>query len=120
MPGTLVVLESPQRAHRFVEQLAEVMPDREVCFCRELSKLHEEVLLLPVTDLVENLRSRERIRGEVVFVIGPGSPPVVESGTEPVGSRLKEVAAALAERWGCSKKEAYEELVAVEKRRTEA
>ena len=119
MPGTLVVLESPQRAHRFAEQLAEIMPDREICFCRELSKLHEEVLLLPAQELVENLRSRERIRGEVVFVIGPGSPPVVDAGTDSVGSRLKEVASALAERWGCSKKEAYEELVAVEKRRAE-
>jgi 16S rRNA (cytidine1402-2'-O)-methyltransferase len=100
-----------------VEQLAAVLPDRQVCFCRELTKLHEEVLLLPVAELVKNLQARERIRGEVVLVIGPGEPARMEAEEGPVGSRLKEVAAALAERWGCSKKEAYEQLLSLEKTR---
>ena len=117
LSGSLVVLESPQRVLRFVETLDAVLPGREVCFCRELTKLHEEVLLLPTAALVENLRSRERIRGEVVVVIGPGDPALLETEEGPVGSRLKEVAAALAERWGCTKKEAYEQLLALEKSR---
>ena len=117
LTGSLVVLESPQRTLRFVEQLAAVLPDRQVCFCRELTKLHEEVLLLPVAELVKNLQARERIRGEVVLVIGPGEPARMEAEEGPVGSRLKEVAAALAERWGCTKKEAYEQLLSLEKTR---
>jgi 16S rRNA (cytidine1402-2'-O)-methyltransferase len=84
--------------------------------CREISKIHEELLLLTVEEMAENLANRDRIRGEVVFVIGPGDAPVQpEAG--PVGSRLKDIAAALASRWGCSKKEAYEALVALETQR---
>jgi 16S rRNA (cytidine1402-2'-O)-methyltransferase len=115
-PGSLVAYESPQRSAAFAQAVAEVLPDREMCMCREISKLHEELLLLPAKDMAENLAARERIRGEVVFVIGPGEAPAKDA-EGPVGSRLKEIAAALAERWGCSKKEAYEALLALESQR---
>ena len=118
-PGSLVVYESPQRSVRFSKAVAEALPDREICLCREISKLHEEILLLPVAEMASNLADRERIRGEVVFVIGPGAVPKSAVQQEPVGTRLKEIAAALAERWGCSRKEAYEYLLAAEEERLE-
>ena len=114
--GSTVVYESPQRAVKFMEVLATVLPDREVCLCREISKMHEEVLLLPVQELAQELAHRTSIKGEVVFVIGPGEPPSQEI-EEPVGTRLKEIAAALAQRWSCTKKEAYERLLELESER---
>lgn len=115
-PGSLVAYESPQRSAAFAVAVAEVLPDREICMCREISKMHEELLLLPVAEMAANLTARERIRGEVVFVIGPGEAPAVKD-EEPVGSRLKEIAAALAQRWGCTKKEAYDAILALENER---
>jgi len=114
--GTTVVYESPQRAAKFVDVVATVLPDREVCLCREISKMHEEILLLPALEMTQELGGRDTIKGEVVFVIGPGDPPAQET-EEPVGTRLKEIAAALAQRWGCTKKEAYERLLQIESER---
>jgi 16S rRNA (cytidine1402-2'-O)-methyltransferase len=112
----LVTYESPQRSAAFVRAVAEVLPDREICMCREISKLHEEILLLPVALMAENLAARAQIKGEVVFVIGPGEAPE-KTAPGPVGGRLKEIAGALAERWGCTKKEAYEALLTLEAER---
>ncbi len=113
-PGSLVLFEAPVRTVATVRALAEVFPDREVTLCRELTKLHEELLLLPVAELLADLASRERIRGEVVLVVGPGEAPPEEGQEAARLDNLKQIAAALAERWGCSKREAYQRLLALE------
>ena len=118
LEGSLVVYESPKRAVEFSAVLAEALPERQVCLCREMSKLHEEILSLPAPRLAENLAGRERIRGELVFVIGPGEAPQVQH--EPIADdRLKSIAQALSTRWGCSKKEAYQALLDLEEERTQ-
>ncbi len=113
-PGSLVLFEAPVRTLATVRALAEVFPDREVTMCRELTKLHEELLLLPVADLLADLQARERIRGEVVLVVGPGEAPADEGKAAAELGNLKQIAAALAERWGCTKREAYQRLLALE------
>ncbi len=109
-----MLFEAPVRTVATVRALAEVFPDREVTLCRELTKLHEELLLLPVAELLADLASRERIRGEVVLVVGPGEAPPEEGQEAARLDNLKQIAAALAERWGCSKREAYQRLLALE------
>ena len=42
--GTLVAFESPRRLPATLALLAELDPDREVAVCRELTKVHEEVV----------------------------------------------------------------------------
>jgi len=115
LPGTLVMLEGPLRVAKTVRAIAEVLPDRQVALCRELTKLHEEVLVLPAPELAANLLARERIRGECVLVVGPGETPKTEA--DPVRDDLKGLAAQLAKRWGCTKREAYAALTALESER---
>ena len=112
LPGTLVMLEGPLRVAKTARAIAEVLPDREVALCRELTKLHEEVLLLPAEELAAELQARERIRGECVLVVGPGEAPRAEASE--TREDLKGIAAQLARRWGCSKREAYQRLLALE------
>jgi 16S rRNA (cytidine1402-2'-O)-methyltransferase len=107
LEGTLVFLESGRRVGGVIEQMASLMPDREAVICRELTKKFEEVIRgrltgLPTTDQ----------RGEVVLVVGPGAPIVVDP--VEVGPNLKVIASALAERWGCKKSLAYAALVQLE------
>ena len=47
VPGALIFYESPHRIVATLEAVAEVFPQREVAVCRELTKLHEEVLRGP-------------------------------------------------------------------------
>lgn len=115
LPGTLVLLEGPLRVAKTVGAIAEILPDRRVALCRELTKLHEEVLVLGASALAADLAARDRVRGECVLVIGPGEAPVVEDTRST--DDLKGIAAALAERWGCSRREAYNRLTRLESER---
>ncbi len=71
IPGTLVFLESPHRILRMVMDAATVYGDRQAALCRELTKLHEEILCLPLPALAEALSQRESLKGEIVLLIGP-------------------------------------------------
>jgi len=108
LPGVLVVLERGARCGKLIAALAQALPDREAVICRELSKKHEESIRGPLTEL-----SVEPQRGEVVVVIGPGAA-IVDESAQPSGPDLKAISAALAERWGCTRREAYQRLLAIE------
>ena len=67
---TLVLYESPYRIHRLAGELLRFFGNREVAVCRELTKLHEEVLRGPIPGVAEELAARKP-RGEYVVVVGP-------------------------------------------------
>jgi 16S rRNA (cytidine1402-2'-O)-methyltransferase len=72
-PETLVAFESPKRVAASLSVLAELDPSRPVAVCRELTKLHEEVVRGSASELAARYAESEP-RGEVVLVVG-GAPP---------------------------------------------
>ena len=68
--ATLVLFESGNRVQDTLRDLALTMGAREGAICRELTKLHEEVLRAPLADLAAKADQIET-RGEFVLVIGP-------------------------------------------------
>src|SRR5437588_1168623 len=90
---TLVAFESPGRLARSLRTLAEHDPDRPVVVCRELTKLHEEVLRGTAAELAGHFE-RETPRGEVVVVVGAAPSGVIESdGARDAVRRLIEAGA---------------------------
>ena len=73
IPGALLFYESPHRVQASLEAIAEVFPSRMVAVCRELTKLHEEVLRAPSLELLERVRERGELKGEIVLVVAPPS-----------------------------------------------
>ena len=73
IPGGLLFYESPHRVAASLEALAEVFPARQVALCRELTKLHEEVLRAQAPYLLEQVRERGELKGEMVLVVAPPS-----------------------------------------------
>jgi 16S rRNA (cytidine1402-2'-O)-methyltransferase len=69
-PQTLVAFESPRRLAASLEVLAAGQPGRQVAVCRELTKLHEEVVRASAAELAARYRAAPP-RGEIVIVIGP-------------------------------------------------
>lgn len=67
---TLVVFESPHRLLASLEDALEVLGDRPAAVARELTKLHEEVLRGPLSEVLATLRDRPSIKGELVVVLG--------------------------------------------------
>ena len=72
-PQTAVAFDSPRRVAATIAALAARQPSRQVALCRELTKLHEEVVRGEAAAVAEALAGRQ-LRGEVVVVVGPPSP----------------------------------------------
>jgi 16S rRNA (cytidine1402-2'-O)-methyltransferase len=80
---TVVLYESPHRILKTLELIAEALPERKVALCRELTKLHEEVLRGKPAEVLEILKKRAQVKGELVLVIrGALAPQAYLSATE--------------------------------------
>ncbi len=66
-----VAFESPQRLPALLAELAAAWPERPVAVCRELTKLHEEVVRGTAAEVAA--RFAEPPRGEIAVVIGPAA-----------------------------------------------
>ncbi len=72
---TLVLLESPRRVGRTLQELAEAFgAGRPAVLCRELTKTYEEVVRLPLDGLVAWAAERE-VRGEITLVVAGAPDP---------------------------------------------
>jgi 16S rRNA (cytidine1402-2'-O)-methyltransferase len=67
--GTLVAFESPRRVPGTLALLAELDPGREVAVCRELTKVHEEIVRGSALELAKRYADAAP-KGEIVLVIG--------------------------------------------------
>jgi 16S rRNA (cytidine1402-2'-O)-methyltransferase len=96
-PWPAVAFESPQRLPGTLASLASVLPDRPVAVCRELTKVHEEVVRGTAVEVAG--RFAEAPKGEITLVVGPavvGLDSVDEEAALTVVGEL--VAAGLARR----------------------
>jgi len=67
---TFVLYESPHRLLKCLQQLAEVCtPGRKACVCRELTKIHEEVLTDSLDSLIKYYGGEKKVKGEIVLIV---------------------------------------------------
>jgi len=125
--GTLVAFESPRRVPGTLALLAEIDGSREVAVCRELTKVHEEIVRGSAAELAERYAGAPP-KGEVVLVLGPPSAsgtPGASSSAEPAGldalrrlvdagAHPRKAASVVAELTGGSANELYRALTAGE------
>jgi 16S rRNA (cytidine1402-2'-O)-methyltransferase len=123
VPATLVLYEAPHRIIATLEDLCEVLGPREACLARELTKIHEEWLRGTLPEILENLRGRSSIQGEITLVIAEGTAPAraraacgsigeeVAREMDASGASLKEALRSVARQRGISRREAYRALL---------
>ena len=120
-PGTLVLYESPKRIAATLREAVQVFgTDRPAAMVRELTKKFEEARRDTLQGLAEGCES-DPPRGEIVLLIGagslaPDSGEVERALTEALGEmRVKEAARAVADRFGLSRREIYQQALALQK-----
>ncbi|MCS7181247.1 MAG: 16S rRNA (cytidine(1402)-2'-O)-methyltransferase [bacterium] len=69
---TIIFFESVYRIEKTLKLLNEILPEREICICRELTKMFEEVIRGKIKDIYE-LFKKERKKGEFVLIINGGN-----------------------------------------------
>ena len=72
VPGTLALYESPHRIEKLLEELADLMPDRQVVVSRELTKKFEEYLRGTPAQL-QTLTKGRSLKGEFVVLVAATS-----------------------------------------------
>jgi 16S rRNA (cytidine1402-2'-O)-methyltransferase len=122
-PRTQVFYEAP---HRLLETLADVVEvlgnDRHVVVAREVTKLHEEFLRGRAQEVLDQLKARGEVKGEITLLIAkPVSQDLKpETSTVSVAQRVREIMAEekadekaalkkVAKERGIGKSEAYRE-----------
>lgn len=119
LPGTLVLYEAPHRLIDTLNDIREVLGERQVIVARELTKMYEEFIRGSVSEVVATV-SQGIVRGEVVILIAPGEAAADEA--EPLESVLqrlmadgslsiKDIAKQAAVISGVSRSEAYAEAL---------
>lgn len=113
---TMIFYESPHRCAATLHDFARVFgPLRRAALCRELTKLHEQVLRAPLGELA-NWAENTTVRGEIVLVVG-GAPAQEVTAQDALhlvlektaaGTGLKQACAEVAALTGASKRELYQ------------
>lgn len=65
-PMTMVFYEAPHRISKMLKSCLEVLGDRRICLCREMTKIHEEFIRGTISEVLE---ISDELKGEMVVVI---------------------------------------------------
>jgi 16S rRNA (cytidine1402-2'-O)-methyltransferase len=119
-PRTIVLFESPRRLVATLKDMNAALGERRAVVCRELTKLHQEVLRGSFMTLVNEMEGRE-LKGEITLVIEGESAGAVSGGIEDAvaiarkdmndGARPREAAKRAARATGLSASAIYAAVV---------
>lgn len=118
---TIVLFESPHRIEATLGDLLDVLGDRRVSLARELTKLYEEVLRGPLTEVAAILKERPP-RGEITLVVegavhghkAEPAPEELAAGARALmeaGVDRKEAMARVAEEAGVPRRKVFDALI---------
>jgi 16S rRNA (cytidine1402-2'-O)-methyltransferase len=119
----VVFFEAPHRIARTLEELGALTgPARPVAVCREMTKLHEQLIRGPIAEVAAHADVLQP-QGEFTVVLLPADEPVVDAAvtdeavwrefcslTENEGLRRREAVTLAARRLGVATREAYAAL----------
>ena len=82
LPWSLVFYEAPHRIEASLRDMEAVFGDRACLFGRELTKLHEEILRLPLSRMRKELAARGAVKGEIALLVA-GAEEATPPGDDP-------------------------------------
>ena len=88
-PDTLVAFEAPGRLRKTLAIIDEVVPDRRIAVCRELTKLHEETFVGTAGEALAHFAAP---RGEIVLVVeGSEKVPIFDTDESAIMEEIGEM-----------------------------
>lgn len=112
---TAIFYEAPTRIHAALNFMAQVIPQTQLALCREMTKLHQEVLRGTAGEILASLK---QTKGEMVLIIAPvtekAARPSMEARFQELlkeGTSPAAAAKILAREYGGNKRDIYQKLV---------
>jgi 16S rRNA (cytidine1402-2'-O)-methyltransferase len=89
---TEIFYEAPHRIAATLEDaLAVLGPQRRIVVARELTKIHEEFLRGTAAQVLDVVKSRGEMKGEIVLMIGPAEAGKNAAPTIPIRDRIEQL-----------------------------
>ena len=106
--GLVVLYEGPHRLLKTLDDLLQIHGvDRALCVCRELSKIHEEIIRTTLVEAAETLA--QKVKGEFTLVLGPHEEPKKMRENKEIEAKLQQLLKA-----GLSRRDAAKALAILE------
>ncbi len=117
---TIVFYESPKRILNLMGEILESMGDRDCVLAREMTKVHEEFIRGRITEVIECLKEKLSIRGEITLLVMGQEED--EASIDLIRSELEErleveaggmagIVRDIAEKYGISRSKVYEAAI---------
>jgi 16S rRNA (cytidine1402-2'-O)-methyltransferase len=115
--ATLIFYESPHRILDSLEDMSHTLGDRRVVLAREITKIHEEFLRGTAREILDQLKARPAIKGEMTLVVAraekraaEGDPVSEVLSLQSAGVDRMEAIKTVAKQFGLGKRELYDKL----------
>lgn len=125
LDAALIFYESPKRLLAALKTIADCFPSREIAVCRELTKLHEEIVRDISGEVLQIFTMRadsQPIKGEIAIVIDAPVPQEISRAQDDAllaaanvaaelaltGLRVKDISRQIADDFQISRNSAYE------------
>ena len=123
IPTTIVIYETSERLMGALEDVLAVLGNREIAVAREITKLYEEIKRGRVEEILKELYTNQKLKGEYVIVLGPKAAEVIVDDKElskillnrMEGMSLKDAVIEVASLTKRSRQEIYKIALAVKK-----
>ena len=116
-----IYFESPKRILKTLDVILAISGNCRITFIRELTKKYEEVINTNISDLLDNLRFREKILGEITIIIKPPLNSIVKISEREIlnfaenlinkGLNISEVSRVISADLSISKRDIYQLLI---------
>ncbi len=116
-----IYFESPKRIIKTLNIILELSGDCKITFVRELTKKHEEVINTNISELLEKISLKEKILGEITFIIEPIMSKINKLSEEEIikfgnsllnkGMNISEVSRLMSNDLSISKRDIYQLLI---------
>jgi 16S rRNA (cytidine1402-2'-O)-methyltransferase len=125
LPHVVIFFQSPRRLSAFIRELLDIFGDRRAVLARELTKIHEEFIRGPLSQILMELEQRPAVKGECTLLVSGAAPTlpaeadietVIKEAVKKQDQSLSDIAKGLAKELGVSRKEIYDRALAYKKK----
>lgn len=124
LPHVVIFYQSPRRMTAFIKELLDQFGDRQAVLARELTKVHEEFIRAPLSQILAQLAQRETIKGECTILVAGAAPAkttdadieaAIKAALATQDRSLSETAKVLAKQLGVTRKVIYDRALVIKK-----
>ncbi|MBL0731310.1 MAG: 16S rRNA (cytidine(1402)-2'-O)-methyltransferase [Desulfosarcina sp.] len=123
---TMIFYESNKRVERFLGEIIETLGDRDGVLAREMTKIHEEFIRGPLSEILSTIQKRTVVKGECTLIVSGCvekqtiTPDIVRGEIrkrlEVSDDSISKLSKDIAVKFGVSKKSIYDDAVKMKKK----